>query len=166
MITLKHLTIAYILFLMATVIILDFELIPEPRELVKTYAADTTLAKHYPQRFLPYEDKIAHFFLVGALTLLVNLSLSLSRISIGRFSILKGSLILLILVTLEEVSQMWFPERSCSWSDLFSNYAGIICFGQLAIALMHNRAFFEPKLPRVVAALIWKPTEPAYTNRM
>lgn len=157
--TLKRLTIAYILFLLFTVIILDFHLFPEPRELVKAYAADTALAKHYPKEFLPYEDKIAHFFLVGSLALLVNLCLSLSRISIGRFSFLNGSLILLILVTIEEVSQMWFPDRSCSWSDLFANYAGIICFGQLAIALMNQRTFFEPKLPRIVADLIWEPTE-------
>ncbi len=154
--TLKHVTIGYVVFLVLTVAILDFELIPTPREMVKHYAPDTLVARHYPEKFLPYEDKIAHFFLVGALAFLVNISLSLSQITVGRIKILTGSLILLVLVTLEEGSQAWFPSRSLSVNDLLANYAGILCFGWAAIATMRHRDILEPKLPPILADLIWK----------
>ena len=145
---LKWLTVAYIMLLVSVMTILDFELLPTPRNLVKKYAPDTFVAVHFPQR-LPYDDKLAHFFLVGALALLVNLSLSLSQVTIRKIKILKGSLVLLVLVTLEEFSQMLFPARSFSWFDLFANYAGILCFGRAAIYLMTNRAAIETKIPYV-----------------
>lgn len=151
--TIKQITIMYILFLTITVIILDFQLIPTPRELVKQHAPGTVVAKHYPEKFLPYEDKIAHFFLVGALAFLVNLSLSLSQVKIGSFKILTGSLLLMIFVTLEEGSQAWFPSRSLSWSDLLANYAGILCFGWAAMLVARHQAVFKRRWPRIFALL-------------
>jgi VanZ family protein len=153
--TIKHITAAYVLFLMITVIILDFDLIPTPRELVQQHAPEILVAKHYPQKFLPYEDKIAHFFLVGALAFLVNLSLSLSQITIGRFRVLTGSLFLLVFVTLEEGSQAWFPSRSLSLSDLLANYAGILCFGWAAMYVIQHQEVFSKILPQRLVRLLW-----------
>lgn len=151
---LKWIAVMYVLFLLFVSVSLDFELLPKPREFVKKYAP--SMSRNLPHR-IPYDDKIAHFFLAGALSFLVNLNLSLSQVSIGKVKVLKGSLILFVLITIEECSQSLFPARSFSLSDLFSNYAGILCFGRATIALMNNRAVIEPKLPQFVATLIWSP---------
>ncbi len=151
---LKWIVVTYMLFLLILSVSLDFELLPKPRELVKKYAPN--MSGKIPRR-IPYDDKIAHFFLAGALSFFVNLSLSLSRVSIRNIKLLKGSVILLVMITLEECSQILFPARSFSLSDLFSGYIGVLCFGRVAISLTNNRAWIEPKLPRVIAALIWTP---------
>jgi VanZ family protein len=151
---LKWIAVMYVIFLLFVSVSLDFELLPKPREFVKKYAPN--MSGKIPRR-IPYDDKIAHFFLAGVLSFLVNLNLSLSQVNIGKVKILKGSLLLFVLITIEECSQSLFPVRSFSLSDLFSNYAGVLCFGRAAISLMNNRVAIEPKLPHVVAALIWTP---------
>jgi len=149
---LKWIAVMYVIFLLFVSLSLDFELLPKPRELVKKYAPN--MSGKIPRR-IPYDDKIAHFFLAGALSLLVNLSLSLSQVTVGNTRILKGSLLLFVFITIEECSQSLFPARSFSLGDLFSNYAGVLCFGRAAIYLMNNRAAIEPRLPHVIAALFW-----------
>lgn len=161
----KQITIMYVFFLTITVIILDFDLIPTAREFVQQHAPNTLVAKHYPQKFLPYEDKIAHFFLVGALAFLLNLSLSLSQITIGRFRVLTGSLLLLVFVTFEEGSQAWFPSRSLSWSDLLANYAGILCFGWAAAYVVRHQEFFDGKLPRWLVRFLRNPEATALNGQ-
>ena len=151
---LKWIVVIYVIFLLFVSLSLDFELLPKPREFVKKYAPN--ISGKIPRR-IPYDDKIAHFFLAGALSFFVNLNLSLSQVTIGNTKILKGSLLLFVLITIEECSQSLFPARSFSLGDLFFNYAGVLCFGRAAIYLMNNRAAIEPKLPQVVAMLIWTP---------
>jgi VanZ family protein len=151
---LKWIVVTYVMFLLILSVSLDFELVPKPRALVKKFAP--SISRNLPHR-IPYDDKIAHFFLAGALSFFVNLNLGLSQVSIGKLKILKGSLLLFVFITIEECSQSLFPSRSFSLSDLFSNYAGVLCFGRAAIALMNNRAVIEPKLPQFVATLIWTP---------
>lgn len=150
--TIKKITIAYILFLTFLVVGFDSNLMPKPYQLAKHFAPLAELAQRVPHR-IPHDDKLAHFFLVGALALCVNLSLSLSSFSVGKRKILKGSLFLLIFVTFEEASQMLFPWRSFSLADLFANYAGIFCFGRAAIYLSEHKASILPRLPRVFASL-------------
>ena len=150
--TMKKITMLYILFL--TVIVLGFDsgLIPEPYELAKQAGPLAKLARQFTYR-IPYDDKIAHFFLVGALAFCVNLSLSLASFTIGKRKVLKGSALLLIFVTLEETSQAFFPWRSCSLGDLAANYAGILCFGWAAKSLMAHKTELLPKLPRMLVPL-------------
>ncbi len=152
------------MFLVSVFSLSSLGVFPKPSDLVKKYAPNTFLSRNFPQR-IPYDDKIAHFFLMGALSFFVNLSLSLSQVTIGNIKILKGSLIILVIITIEEFSQKLFPSRSFTWSDLLSGYAGIFCFGRVAMYLMNHRASLEPKLPRVIAALIWKPKD-RINNRM
>ncbi len=151
--TIKKITIAYILFLTLIVVGFDSGLMPKPYELAKRFAPLADLAHRVPHR-IPHDDKIAHFFLVGALALCVNLNLSLASFSVGKRKILKGSLFLLIFVTFEETSQLLFPWRSFSLGDLFANYAGILCFGRAAIYLVEHKASILPRLPRVLAPLL------------
>ena len=82
---------------------------------------------------LPYTDKMGHFILMGLLAFFINLSLKCSTISIGNWNFLKGSLIILILVTLEEISQLLFDTRTFDLMDLFADYLGIFLFGRLAL---------------------------------
>jgi VanZ family protein len=84
---------------------------------------------------IPYGDKIMHFLLIGGLAFMVNFSLKCAMWHIGGWSILKGSMIVAILITLEEISQYFLPNRSFDLIDLTANYAGIITFSLLSLAV-------------------------------
>ncbi|MCJ7566269.1 MAG: VanZ family protein [Anaerolineales bacterium] len=77
-------------------------------------------------------DKVGHFFLMGFLSLLVNMALCSSRVRIFSLEFPKGSLIVLTAVTLEEFSQLFLRFRGFSIADLLFDYIGIILFGILA----------------------------------
>jgi VanZ family protein len=81
---------------------------------------------------IPYGDKVGHFVLMGTLSLLVNLSLRADRVQIGPLVPLKGSLIVLAIVTVEEFSQLFLRFRGFSLIDLGFDYAGILACGKLA----------------------------------
>ena len=83
---------------------------------------------------LQYGDKFIHFFLIGALSFLVNrvvAQFSRGRSS-ERMSII-ATVILLVIFTVEEASQIFFPGRTASFSDLTASYAGIVVFALLAL---------------------------------
>ena len=85
---------------------------------------------------IPHADKAGHLLLFGFLSFLVNL---LQRGQVTRpfgFSMLKGSAIVLPLVTLEEASQVLFRTRSFDLFDLASDVAGIWLCGRLAVAYL------------------------------
>lgn len=94
-------------------------------------------------RKIPNGDKIGHFFLVGILAFFVNLSLSCKTIQFHSVSMFKGSLILGILFTLEEISQLFVSNRTFSFLDLFFDYLGIVCFGNLAYLIYVKRSKTE-----------------------
>ena len=77
-------------------------------------------------------DKLMHFLLIGSLAFLVNLSMRASTLSLGPIGVLRGSLILLVLATLEEFSQLMFSSRTFDLMDLACNIGGIIALGSLA----------------------------------
>jgi hypothetical protein len=81
---------------------------------------------------IPYGDKGGHLILMGLLSLTVNLSFQCAQWTVGPHTFLKGSVIVAILVTLEEVSQLFVSNRTFDWGDLLSDYLGIWAFGQLA----------------------------------
>ncbi|MEZ5672852.1 MAG: VanZ family protein [Thiotrichaceae bacterium] len=84
---------------------------------------------------IPYGDKFGHFILVGVLSFMVNMSLGATRWQWLGWSVLKGSFIIFILITLEEFSQLYFPSRHFDMGDLLSNYLGILLLGHCAIYL-------------------------------
>lgn len=88
---------------------------------------------------IPGGDKTGHFVLMGLASFLVNLSLSAARVQIGPLRLLKGSLIVAVVVTLEEASQLLFASRGASVLDLLVDYAGIILFGALAAWIVARR---------------------------
>lgn len=90
-------------------------------------------------RRTPYADKVGHLILMGLFSLLLNLALSCRKIKVGRLSILKGSLIVAVVVTLEEFSQIFVRYRSFDPVDLLFDYTGILLFGLLASHLTRLR---------------------------
>jgi VanZ family protein len=90
-------------------------------------------------RRTPYGDKAGHLLLMGFFSLLVNLALSCRRIKIGGLYFLAGSVIVALVVTLEEFSQLFVRYRSFDPVDLVFDYAGIFLFGLLAGYLTKSR---------------------------
>ncbi len=82
--------------------------------------------------YVPGEDKTAHFILFGMMSYFLNTALYFEKLSIHPVSIMKGSFILIVIVTLEEMSQYFIPSRTFSWLDLSASYLGIYFFGYLS----------------------------------
>jgi hypothetical protein len=83
---------------------------------------------------IPNADKLGHFILYGILALLINLTLFRSMPHQKRISLaLISSLILVVLIGLEEFSQQYFSNRTFSLEDLSASYLGVVFFSWLAI---------------------------------
>ena len=80
----------------------------------------------------PYGDKVGHFVLMGTFSFLVNMSLACRKVRFRRRQLLIGSLGVAVLVTVEELSQVFFASRTFSLVDLGFSLAGIWSFGMFA----------------------------------
>jgi VanZ family protein len=81
----------------------------------------------------PGGDKVGHFILFGILSFLANksaLNLLLNQNPVRL--VLTVSLLLSILIGLEEWSQSLFPSRTMSLTDLLASYVGVVVFALLA----------------------------------
>lgn len=81
-------------------------------------------------------DKVGHFALIGGLAFFVNVSLG-CRTWRGW---LLGSLIIGILATVEELTQVWIDNRHCDLLDLAADFAGIWVAGLLARRVCARRS--------------------------
>lgn len=82
---------------------------------------------------LPYGDKALHFLLFGGLALVANLAFaSRGRRSLAR-AIVIGSILVLIVATVEEYSNRFVARRDWSLGDLTANYLGVVCLGMLPL---------------------------------
>lgn len=98
---------------------------------------------------IPAGDKLGHFVLFGTLSFLVNLILRAVEIRWWKFTVLKGSAIVISLVTLEECSQLFFRSRSFDLGDLAADLLGICFCGWLAkryLAWKQSRVFPAAKI--------------------
>ncbi len=73
----------------------------------------------------PNGDKLGHFILYGILSLLLNLAFTLRPGLNLSHIILTVSLVLALLIGLEEWSQSLFGSRSMDIVDLLASYAGV-----------------------------------------
>ncbi len=87
---------------------------------------------------IPYGDKFGHFFLMGIFSFLVNLVLQAREINIWKIQYLLGNLIVLLIVTIEEFSQIFVSGRSFDYGDLVFDYLGIFVFGEAARFIYHK----------------------------
>jgi polysaccharide biosynthesis protein VpsQ len=89
---------------------------------------------------IPAGDKVGHLILYGILTFLVNVTLRAGEIRVGRLRFLRGSFYVLALSVLEELSQLFLPNRSCDVGDLASDLVAILLGGWLARGLVRWRS--------------------------
>lgn len=87
---------------------------------------------------VPLGDKIAHFMLVGLLAYAVNIStpgrvFRYKMFPYGRLTVSQGTVWVLVVVTLEEISQYWLPSRNFDLGDLLADVLGIAFFNWLAL---------------------------------
>jgi VanZ family protein len=75
---------------------------------------------------IPFGDKVMHVLLLGIFTLCTNFLLKFHTFKISNQTLLTGSVLILILATLEEISQYWIETRVFDLLDLTSNYIGIL----------------------------------------
>ena len=120
----KVLTIVFVVFLIGVVIVANLGLGPVVFRFLK---------------YIPGGDKAGHFVLMGLLSLLVNLSFGAQRVTVGGLPLLKGSLIVMAVVTVEELSQLLLKHRGFDLLDLAMDYLGIVAFGVLAEHLVQHR---------------------------
>ena len=83
----------------------------------------------------PYGDKISHVVLYGGLTLIAALAAVRSSTREPLRAVLLVSAVMVLLVSLEELSQFAFPARRPDLLDLVASYAGIAWFGALALVI-------------------------------
>lgn len=83
----------------------------------------------------PMGDKIAHMLLMGTMSFLVNYALTGRTTPIANRPVLIGSLWVLGIVTLEELTQAFNPHRSFSLGDWLFDLIGIVVGGWLAVQL-------------------------------
>jgi VanZ family protein len=89
---------------------------------------------------IPYADKLGHFVLMGGLTLVINLAVHCHQFRLGRYHVLTASVVLAILITLEEVSQLFIATRHFDLFDLSADYLGILFFSWLALRWQQMQA--------------------------
>ena len=70
-------------------------------------------------------DKIVHFLSIVPGTILFNAVLRYRVIPVGSRQLLVGTLIVVVLVSIEECLQIYIPFRSFELIDLFADFAGI-----------------------------------------
>lgn len=99
------------------------------------YAANTKTPFFFIEfiKNIPYGDKIGHFCLIGSMCFLLNMALKVRKIGFMNFNFLLGNFIIFIIISLEEVTQIFIPSRTFDLLDLFFNYLGIFVFGKLAV---------------------------------
>jgi VanZ family protein len=98
-------------------------------------AANADLLPRFLERiyYFPGGDKTGHFLLFGILSFLLNRSaLTLLPKRTHAHLVLTVSLLLAVLIGLEEWSQSLFPARTMDLSDLLASYVGVIAFAFLA----------------------------------
>ncbi len=99
-----------------------------------------------PLSFLrwPFADKALHFLLIGSVAFWLNLWLNGRRIRLGQFSLPWAIIVPLTIALLEEGLQMFSPVRTASFSDLFSDIAGLLFFWWLSELLLRKHHKLSP----------------------
>ena len=95
--------------------------------------ADRSLARpmfDFVGRYLG-SDKLAHTVGMCALGFTLNYALRARTVPLKCYRVQLGGLIVAVVITIEECSQIWIPSRSFDLLDLAANYAGILCAGWL-----------------------------------
>lgn len=90
---------------------------------------------------IPMGDKAGHVGLVGALSLLFNFSFRLRQPAWLPRMLTPVSLVLLVMLTSEEISQAFIPSRTCDPFDWLADLLGLACGQWLANRWLRSREF-------------------------
>jgi len=77
---------------------------------------------------VPNGDKIGHVGLYGMMALLLNYGLKFKSYKFFGFNMQLGAIIVLTFAGLEEISQYWFPSRTCDVVDFVADTVGVVLF--------------------------------------
>lgn len=90
---------------------------------------------------IPYGDKVGHVGLFGVLSLLCNLAFPNRRPTRLPAFITKTTFVLLVIISLEEISQAFIPTRSLDPFDWLADLLGLACGQTLALVILgkHNK---------------------------
>ena len=88
-------------------------------------------------RKIPFGDDLGHFFLMGILSFFATIVSGQRRVCIARFRISPGPIVVFVIVLMEELSQMFIPTRTFSFSDLTADILGIVTFAWLGLKFMN-----------------------------
>ena len=102
--------VLYCIFIVAVLLVADLGLMPNISALLQGYSG---------------LDKVGHFILVGILAWLLNSAFRLGQLKLGRLRIFVGTIVVVTVVTLEEVAQLWIHTRRFELIDLLAGYLGI-----------------------------------------
>ena len=91
------------------------------------------IEREYHLMKIPYLDKVGHFLAVGTLTLIANLYTGCATYRVSGLPVLKASLWILLITTIEEMSQAYRPTRSWDIYDEAANALGVVTFSIIAL---------------------------------
>lgn len=77
----------------------------------------------------PGRDLLGHFLIAAGITYLVNRAISWRTIRCKSRRFLLGSVLIVLFLTIEEISQVFLPTREFSFLDLGSDYFGVVLVG-------------------------------------
>lgn len=82
---------------------------------------------------IPYGDKVGHLFLMGTMSFLFNLAIPPRKLNILRRIFTRTTIVLLVLLTLEELSQGFIPSRTLDFFDWLADLIGLMCGQWIAL---------------------------------
>jgi VanZ family protein len=88
---------------------------------------------------IPHGDKVGHLGLVGALSFICNLASARWKWNSLPRWITPATLILLLLLTGEEIAQAYQPHRTCDIFDWFADLAGLAAGQWLSVLVARWR---------------------------
>jgi hypothetical protein len=87
---------------------------------------------------VPGRHHTAHIIIFGALAVIANMMNGFKTVKIRGVRVLSASVAVFLLVTMEELSQIWIGTRVFDWMDILSSLVGIVVMSLLAL-LVRNR---------------------------
>jgi hypothetical protein len=87
----------------------------------------------------PGGDKVGHVVLLAVVSGAVGLAVRARSVRFGRWSLPLAGVVVGVVITLEELSQIWLPGRSPSLVDLACSYLGVVLGTWAAAAVLRAR---------------------------
>ena len=104
--------------------------------------AATTMAESFMFIYdIPGADKTGHFLLMGALSFAFIAGFRGSHVRGRMLSAAACVVVLLVLITIEETSQIFMEARRFSLGDLAASFSGVLLFAWPAAALSRRADF-------------------------